>query len=130
MTESREHGTSSKGGGQAEPAGAGRSAGEIRLPGGGVLKPREPGTADLPVGFADLVRPFLLMGLAGLGVLPDPETGRTAVRLEVARAAIEILRLLRSRTEGHRSEEEERLLTEALFELEMQFVEVEKRRDE
>jgi hypothetical protein len=103
----------------AEPP---RSEG-VELPGGGVLRePAPPAEPELPVSFADLVQPFWLMGLAGLGVLPDPQTNQPSVDLARARAAIETLELLRERTEGHREVDETRLLDQALYELKMQFV--------
>ncbi|RMG44795.1 MAG: DUF1844 domain-containing protein [Acidobacteria bacterium] len=104
--------------------------GEVPLPGGGVLRMEKGGGDEgLPVGFADLVRPFLLLGLAGLGVVPHPETDRRQIDLGAARSAIESLRLLKAKTEGRRTEEEDRLLTEALFELELQYVELKRRRE-
>lgn len=100
----------------------------IELPGGGVLQ-REEGqaTPEPEVDFGDLVRPFLMMGMTGLGVIPHPDTGKPLVDLPAARHAIATLQLLRDRTEGRLSEEESRLLEQALFELQMQFVELNRR---
>jgi len=101
---------------------------EIPLAGGGVLRAGEraeephPGAAALPVGFGDLVRPFWLMGLASLGVVPDPERGEPVVDLARARAAIETLELLREKTRGHLDEQESRMLEQSLYELKMQYV--------
>ncbi|UCF66504.1 MAG: DUF1844 domain-containing protein [Acidobacteriota bacterium] len=106
------------------------TSGDVELPGGGVLRGHdESKEPPLPIGFADLVRPFLLMGLNGLGIVPHPETGEAAVSLPTASGAIEILELLRERTEGNRTDQETRLLDEALFELKMQYVEVQRRRE-
>ncbi|MDH3283870.1 MAG: DUF1844 domain-containing protein [Acidobacteriota bacterium] len=106
------------------------AAEDISLPGGGVLKHDErPADADIPVGFDDLVRPFLLMGLAGLGVIPHPDGDKTRVSLVTARTAIETLELLRERTEGHRSDQESRLLEQSLYELKVNFVEVRDRHE-
>lgn len=102
-----------------------RPAEGIPLPGGGVLASGAPaGTQPRPieVSFEDLVRPFLLTGLVGLGVLPHPETQKPHINLDAAQLAIETLELLRRKTEGQRSEQETRLLEEALFGLKMQFV--------
>ncbi len=103
----------------------------IPLPGGGVLQGHEhepePG-ALRPVGFEDLVQPFLLMGLSGLGVVPHPDTGRAEVDETTARLGIECLELLRARTENNRTPDESRMLDAALYELKMQFVEVRERR--
>lgn len=96
----------------------------VELPGGGILH-RAPGEVDveLPVGFQDLVRPFLLMGLSGLGIIPHPESGRPHVDFSLARSAIGTLELLKDKCGGNLSHDEQRLLDEALLELKMQFVE-------
>jgi hypothetical protein len=107
--------------GEARPA-----EGEIPLPGGGVLQGHvESAAAALrPVGFEDLVQPFLLMGLSGLGVVPHPDSGRAEVDEITARLGIECLELLRARTEGNRTPDESRMLDAALYELKLQFVDV------
>lgn len=116
--------------GEARPANERDSgADEIQLPGGGVLRP-ETGPAEggddvaLPAQFEDLVRPFLLMGLTSLGLLPHPDTGEATVSVATARTAIGTLEMLKAKTEGNRSDAETKLLEEALFELRMQFVAV------
>jgi hypothetical protein len=83
-----------------------------------------PPDADLPVQFDDLVRPFLLMCLTGLVVVPHPDTGQPKVSLSAARAAIEMLDLLKSKTEGQRTDAETRLIEHAIYELKVQFVEI------
>jgi len=107
-----------------QPAGGG----SIELPGGGVLQREDEQAAPKrDVDFGDLVRPFLMMGMTGLGVIPHPDTGKPLVDLPTARHAIATLQLLRDRTEGRLDEEESRLLEQALFELQMQFVELNRR---
>ncbi len=107
-----------------------RSGGDsIPLPGGGVLSPGEAAPeSPLPVRFADLVQPFVLVGLTGLGVLPHPDTNQAEVNLNAAATAIESLELLKTKSEGNRTPEETRLLEQALYELKMQFVEARERR--
>ncbi len=106
------------------PAGSER---EIPLAGGGVMRGRDdsdraPAEGAIPVGFGDLVRPFWLMGLASLGVVPDPEKGEPVVDLARARVAIETLELLREKTSGRLDEQESRMLEQSLYELKMQYV--------
>ncbi len=60
----------------------------------------------------------LLSGAGG----EEPAVERTAA-LEGARSIISILEMLRDKTEGHRTEQEERILEGLLFELRMAFVE-------
>jgi hypothetical protein len=49
-------------------------------------------------------------------------TGQSRIDLEQAREAIDILLLLRSKTESNRTEEESRLLEEILYDLHLRFV--------
>ncbi len=100
--------------------------GDVPLPGGGVLHRSDESSAheaDLPVGFEALVKPFFLMGLASLGVIPHPEHGEPRVDLIGARLAIGTLELLKAKTEGHLAPEEARLLEDSLLDLKMQYVE-------
>ncbi len=101
----------------------------IELPGGGVLQgeSEDESRPELELGFGDLVRPFLMMGLTGVGVLPHPDSGRPAIDLQAAKHAIGVLELLAERSEGHRSDEESQMLDQALFELKMHFVEAQRR---
>jgi hypothetical protein len=102
--------------------------GDVPLPGGGVLH-REAAAQgpdvepDLPLTFETIVKPFFLMGLAALGVLPHPEHGGPHVDLAAARMAIAALELLREKTAGNVTDEERRLIDQALLDLKMQYVE-------
>jgi len=101
---------------------------DVPLPGGGVLH-REPASAeprdeaDLPLSLETIVKPFFLMGLAALGVLPHPEHGGPHVDLAAARMAIAALEMLRQKTAGNVTDEERRLIDQALIDLKMQYVE-------
>jgi hypothetical protein len=111
---------------RSQPGGETRHgrAERVELPGGGVLRrDRDEVDIELPVTFQDLVRPFLLMGLSSLGVVPHPDTGRSQIDLIAARSAIGTLELLQEKTEGQLDAEEGRLLEEALLDLKMQYVE-------
>jgi hypothetical protein len=111
--------------GKVPGAGGGK---DVPLPGGGVLH-REAASADrakeaeLPLSLETIVKPFFLMGLAALGVLPHPEHGGSHVDLAAARLAIAALELLRDKTAGNVTDEERRLIEQALLDLKMQYVE-------
>ena len=111
---------------RSQPGGEARGgrAERVELPGGGVLRrDHDDVDVELPVTFQDLVRPFLLMGLSSLGVVPHPDTGRSQIDLIAARSAIGTLELLQEKTTGQLDAEEARLLEEALLDLKMQYVE-------
>ncbi len=74
----------------------------------------------------DLTALFLMLAssaLVQLGKAPDPTTGAARRDLPQARLSIDLLRLLRDKTEGHRTAEESQLLEEILYDLHRQFVE-------
>ncbi len=71
--------------------------------------------------------PFLL-GLAStalihLGSTPHPETGRTEVDLVLARQSLDLLSMLREKTRGNLTSEEERVFDQLLTDLRLRFVE-------
>jgi Domain of unknown function (DUF1844) len=74
---------------------------------------------------ADLRTVFVMFAssaLVHLGEAADPVSGERRVDLEQARAAIDLLLLLRDKTRGNLSEEESRLLEDMLYDLQMRFV--------
>ena len=78
---------------------------------------RDPGGPDLSALFVM----FATSALMALGEA-NPATGERRVDLGQAREAVDILLLLREKTEGNRTEQESRLLEEVLYDLEMRFV--------
>ncbi len=61
----------------------------------------------------------------GLGLVPRPGARQNEVDLELARQNIDLLLLMKAKTRGNRTEDEERLLERLLFETQMKFNEVE-----
>jgi hypothetical protein len=60
--------------------------------------------------------------LIALGETPDPVTGQQQHELAHASAVIEVLLLLRDKTEGHRSAEETRTLDDLIYDLQLRYV--------
>ena len=58
-----------------------------------------------------------------LGDAPDPATGQQQGELPHASAIIDLLTLLRDKTEGHRSAEETRTLDQLIYDLQIRYVE-------
>jgi hypothetical protein len=80
-----------------------------------------PEPAPAPALVGDLRGLFVMLGesaLASLGDAADPLAGAD---LEQARDLVEMLLVLRERTEGRRTDEESRLLDQVLYELQGQF---------
>ena len=65
---------------------------------------------------------FASSALVGLGLAPDPQTNGSRRDLAQAQAAIDVLLMLREKTNGNRTEQETRLLESILYDLQMRFV--------
>ena len=59
-----------------------------------------------------------------LGLIPNPQSGKGEVNLELARLFIDQLTMIQEKTRGNLSSEEEKVLRNALSNLQMAFVEV------
>ena len=84
--------------------------------------PAEPGRS--------LVGLFMMLGGSALMALgeADPTTGRRGERdLPMAAEVIDVLALLREKTEGRRSVEETQVLDELLYDLQLRYVDATKR---
>lgn len=80
---------------------------------------------ELPaVDFLNLVVSMSHSALLHLGDAPDPVTGAREKDLPLARQTIDLLAMLQEKTHGNLSGEEERVLTQAIYDLRMRFVEV------
>lgn len=76
--------------------------------------------------FGELIRMFALPALMYLGQMPDPQTGKAVVALDIARLHIDLLGLLEDKTRGNLSDEEQKLLSGTLNELRLAYVEIAK----
>lgn len=65
--------------------------------------------------------------LVGLGLVPEPETGSTIRNLDLAAQNIELLSMLKEKTKGNLSSEEEHLLNGLLYDLRLKYVEGQKK---
>ncbi len=62
--------------------------------------------------------------LVQLGILPDPRTGGLKKDLEMARYTIDLLDMLKEKTQGNLTEEESRIIEEVVVELKLKFIEM------
>lgn len=81
---------------------------------------------DLPqLDFSTFTLSIIASGKVHLGEAPDPESGGAEqANLLLARSDIDLLSLLQEKTEGNLTGEEERLLSQGLYELRMRYVEL------
>ena len=57
-----------------------------------------------------------------LGDIADPETGKTETNLPAVQQTIDMLLMLKDKTQGNLNEEEAKLLEQLIYELQMKFV--------
>jgi hypothetical protein len=82
---------------------------------------------ELPaVDFVTFVVSMSHSALLHLGDAPDPSTGAREKNLPLARQTIDLLAVMQEKTRGNLSGDEERVLTQAIYDLRMRFVEVSK----
>ncbi len=74
------------------------------------------------VNFASFLLSLATTGMVHLGEIPEPITGQKMEDLEAARQMIDILGILKEKTEGNLSAEESRLLENVLYELRLKFM--------
>ena len=77
--------------------------------------------AGSPIDFATFIMSLATSSVVHLGAAPDPD-GRTRKNLELAQQSIDILELLKQKTQGNLSEEEGKLLDELLYDLRLRYV--------
>ena len=81
--------------------------------------------------FVNLVSSLYSSAMHFLGKIMNPVTGKVEKNLEAAHTNIEILRMLKEKTLGNLSDEESRILGDALSNMQMNYVdELEKSRKE
>jgi hypothetical protein len=84
-----------------------------------------PPAPDAPAGGPDLQGLFVMLAssaLVNLGEAADPATGERIMDLEQARDAVDLLVMLRTKTEGNRTPQESHILEEILYDLQVRFV--------
>jgi hypothetical protein len=73
------------------------------------------------------LRTFLLSlasnAMLQLGAIPDPETNESTINLPLARQSIDILSMLRDKTTGNLTDEEEELFENLLYDLRLRYIE-------
>ena len=80
--------------------------------------------SDAPIAFDTFVLGLASTAFIHLGVAPNPETGRSERNLALARQSLELLSLLKEKTRGNLTPEEEQFFTQLLTDLRLRYVEV------
>lgn len=77
---------------------------------------------QLEATFSTLVLSVASSAAMSLGMAPDPTTGKTSVDKKMAQFNIDLLEVLKTKSEKNRTEEEDKLLKQLLSDLKMKFV--------
>ncbi|MFW6066784.1 MAG: DUF1844 domain-containing protein [Myxococcota bacterium] len=75
-----------------------------------------------PLDFNTFVLSLSTSALMNMGEVPDPNTGETEHNLALARQTIDLIALLEDKTKGNLSGEEERLISQVLYDLRMRYL--------
>ncbi len=83
---------------------------------------------ELPqIDFPTFVLSLSHSALMHLGEAPHPEDGRVERNMPLAKQNIDLLGLLEEKTKGNLTGDEERLLTQVLFDVRMRYMELSKK---
>jgi hypothetical protein len=80
--------------------------------------------AEIEVSFLNYIMSLGYQAMIFLGEVPHPMTGKNEKNIRQAKFLIDTLQLLKNKTKGNLSTQEEQLLSSSLYELQMKYVEV------
>lgn len=72
--------------------------------------------------FITLIQQYQMQGWVSLGKLKNPVTDKIEKNLEMAKVSIEILDMLKSKTQGNLTDEEIRILDQTIADLKLNYV--------
>ncbi|MCX8111444.1 MAG: DUF1844 domain-containing protein [Syntrophorhabdaceae bacterium] len=82
---------------------------------------------DETLNFSTFILSLSTSVLVNLGELPDPLSNEKKVDLTLAKHSIDVIEMLKEKTKGNLTEEEDRLINNILYDLMMKYVEAAKK---
>ena len=76
----------------------------------------------LEANFSTLILSIASSAAMGLGLTPDPNSGKTHVDKKIAQFNIDLLEILKDKTENNRTDEEDKLINQIISDLKMKFI--------
>jgi hypothetical protein len=76
------------------------------------------------IDFSNFILSLNTSALIHLGDLPDPQTRERIYDIQSAKQTVDILELLKTKTEGNLDSEEFRLLDDVIYDLRMKYVKI------
>ena len=87
------------------------------------IEPTQGGTQQpFQLDFSTFIMSLTSSAFYHLGDIADPETGKTETNLPAVQQTIDMLIMLKEKTQGNLTEEEAKLLEQLVYELQMKFV--------
>ncbi|MGI8470072.1 MAG: DUF1844 domain-containing protein [Pyrinomonadaceae bacterium] len=86
--------------------------------------------ADDPASFVNFLTTLISQAAAALGAMPHPVTGQRTLDLETGKYWIDVLAMLKEKTDGNLHPKEEELFKGLLSDLQMQYVQVSRMAEE
>lgn len=78
----------------------------------------------MKIDFATFLMSIASAAMMGLGLAPNPQTGKNEVDLPFAKQNIDLLEIIKEKTKGNLTADEEKLMDQLLFESRSKYVEV------
>jgi len=83
---------------------------------------KEKKTEPFQVDFSTFIMSLTSSAFYHLGDMPDPSTGKKEVNLPAVQQTIDMLVMLREKTKGNLKEDEEKLIEQLIYELQVKYV--------
>lgn len=108
-----------------------RKTGSPEASGYKAVKEQEPNEKKLlpEMNFPAFLLSLNTSALISMGLIPNPTTGNREQNMELARQTIDLLGILKEKTKGNLTKEEEDLLNNILLELRLAYVDLTKKED-
>ena len=84
--------------------------------------PKEQEAEPFQVDFSTFIMSLTSSAFYHLGDMPDPTTGKKEVNLPAVQQTIDMLIMLREKTQGNLKEDENKLLEQLIYELQVKYV--------
>ena len=83
---------------------------------------KEKETESFQIEFSTFIMSLTSSAFYHLGDMPDPSTGKKEVNLPAVQQTIDMLVMLREKTKGNLKEDEEKLIEQLIYELQVKYV--------
>ena len=83
---------------------------------------KEKETESFQIDFSTFIMSLTSSAFYHLGDMPDPSTGKKEVNLPAVQQTIDMLVMLREKTQGNLKEDEEKLIEQLIYELQVKYV--------